>query len=168
MEHGVYNWNPNYYTFFYDNEEWEVEGDASDPYHPCHEDWLALEEDREERIKLCVESKSILEANNKLIDEKMAELRELKRKNLKKIGGIKWYLEHEIPEGTTYEKDLIKISYRKSKQVEVLVDPSKLPEAYQRVKIEANKTAIKQCFERGVSFDGLAQIVEKQNIQIKG
>lgn len=57
------------------------------------------------------------------------------------------------------------VSFRKSSEV-VISDMAALPDAFRRVKIEPDKTAIKAAYKVGSSVPGAA-VVEKQNIQIK-
>lgn len=60
-----------------------------------------------------------------------------------------------------------KISFRRSEFVNI-TDFDKLPEEYKRTKtiVEADKTAIKDALKTGADVIG-AELVEKQNIQIK-
>jgi hypothetical protein len=67
------------------------------------------------------------------------------------------------PEG--WEQGLHRLSWRKSKSVEV-EDPEKLPLEMTRVKLEADKTALKKAIEGGATFEGV-KLVEKQSLQIK-
>ena len=65
------------------------------------------------------------------------------------------------------ETDKCKISFRRSESVNI-TDFDKLPEEYKRTKtvVEADKTAIKDALKTGADVIG-AELVEKQNIQIK-
>lgn len=60
------------------------------------------------------------------------------------------------------------LSVRKNKQVNVNIDPKELPEMFQRVKttVEADKVALKNCIESGVSVDGV-EVVEKHCLIVK-
>lgn len=57
-----------------------------------------------------------------------------------------------------------KFSFRKSSSIEV-VDASKLPKIYQKITIEANKTALKEALEAGKKIKGVS-VVPGQNLQI--
>ena len=78
---------------------------------------------------------------------------------------MKKYLKSCCPEGVKCSFPDTAISWRKSKSVEIL-DETKIPEDYCKIKITPSKTAIKQAIESGVVVPG-ASIVEKLNLQIK-
>ena len=59
----------------------------------------------------------------------------------------------------------LKISFRKSESVEI-DNIDELDEAYKRVKVEADKTAIKQAIKSGEKVKG-ARLVENNNLQIR-
>lgn len=61
--------------------------------------------------------------------------------------------------------NFVSISTRRNKSVEI-ADDAELPLQYQRVKIEANKTAIKEALESGIDVPG-ATIVEKFSLLIR-
>jgi len=67
-------------------------------------------------------------------------------------------------EGNRYSGDTVSISWRKSERVEV-DDMDTLPDQYTRVKVEADKTAIKSALKAGESIEG-ARIVASSSIQI--
>ena len=70
--------------------------------------------------------------------------------------------------GLTYEDERCAISYRKSTSTEIAedLDLSTLPDGCKKIKIEADKTAIKKALQSGEKIDGCALVV-KNNIQIK-
>lgn len=59
----------------------------------------------------------------------------------------------------------LKISFRKSESVEI-DNIDELDETYKRVKVEADKTAIKQAIKSGEKVKG-ARLVENNNLQIR-
>ena len=71
-----------------------------------------------------------------------------------------------VPSGTKYASANCVLGWRKSEVVEFSIEPEKLPKEWQKVKIEADKKAVKKELKAGVEFD-FAVIVNKNNIQIK-
>ena len=74
-------------------------------------------------------------------------------------------LQKVIPDQTRYDLPEHKISSRKSTVVVVDCEPEDLPEVFQRVKIEADKTAIKDALKVG-EIDGCS-LVERRSWSIK-
>ena len=68
--------------------------------------------------------------------------------------------------GEKWEDTNSKVSYRKSESVKLNIEPEKLPEEYQRIKIDADKTEIKKALKAGEKISG-ASLITKQNIQLK-
>ena len=70
--------------------------------------------------------------------------------------------------GRKFKDARCSISYRKSIStvIDESLDLSTLPAEYQKIKIEADKTAIKNALEAGTKIDGCA-LIEKDNIIIK-
>jgi len=68
-------------------------------------------------------------------------------------------------QGQRFETAKVDIKFRKSEAVSIL-DMAKLAENFLRVKTEADLTAIKDALKKGEAVEG-AELVEKQNIQIK-
>lgn len=70
--------------------------------------------------------------------------------------------------GLTFEDERCAISYRKSTSTEIAedLDLSTLPDGCKKIKIEADRTAIKKALQNGEKIDGCALVV-KNNIQIK-
>jgi len=67
-----------------------------------------------------------------------------------------------------FEAEFLKFSTRKSKQVEVNIDPNDLPKEFKTVKVTEtpDKNAIKKAIEQGQEVTG-CRIVENINLQIK-
>jgi len=79
---------------------------------------------------------------------------------------IKTVLKNAVPAGKKFADERVAIAWRKSTETIVGVDAMELAPKYTRVKIEANKTAIKAALEAGRVIDG-CMLQEKDNIQIK-
>jgi len=93
--------------------------------------------------------------------EKRQKVAENKAEQLK--GFLTRYLN-----GAKYKDARVSISYRSSVSTEVdeALDLNKLPEEFKKVKVEANKTAIKEALQAGEVIEG-CRLVEKTNIQIR-
>lgn len=69
--------------------------------------------------------------------------------------------------GKKFKTDRVEVRWRKSESVEYCGDVSKLPkECIREKEPEINKTELKKLLKEGKAIDG-AQLVTKQNIQIK-
>lgn len=83
--------------------------------------------------------------------------------------GAEWmktvYLANSL-NGQKWEDANSKVSYRKSESVKLDVEPERLPEEYQRIKVAADRTGIKKALKAGQEIEG-AQLIENQNIQLK-
>ncbi len=67
--------------------------------------------------------------------------------------------------GNKWESAKVRASFRKSESVEIAED-AVIPEEYHKIKVEYDKTALKQAIKDGQTFDGVT-ILAKQNLQIK-
>lgn len=142
----------------------EHEGDVTE--FPLNEELNKIELSLEKKAlgigvwikNLLGESKMIAEEKNSLYK------RETAAKN--KASRLKAYLQGNIPVGNKFSDSRCTIGWRKSSQVSIECEPDKLPKEYQSVRIEANKTAIKQDLKSGVEMD-FAHLETKHNIQIK-
>ena len=101
----------------------------------------------------------------KALKEEKDNLAERQEACENKAASLKEYLQSALG-GQKFKTSKVSISYRKSEQVQV-DDMSKLGADYLKFKEpEADKTKIKQALKAGIQLKG-AQLVEKQNIQIK-
>lgn len=101
----------------------------------------------------------------KALKEEKDNLAERQKACENKAASLKEYLQSALG-GQKFKTSKVSISYRKSEQVQV-DDMSKLGADYLKFKEpEADKTKIKQALKAGIQLKG-AQLVEKQNIQIK-
>lgn len=82
---------------------------------------------------------------------------------------LKSYIKYALG-GEKFKTTRVNVYYRNSESVEVSIPDEelkdKLPTEYQRVTVEANKTAIKEALAEGIEIDG-CQMVSKQSIIIK-
>ena len=127
----------------------------------------ALEMEREKKISntacfiknLRAEAEAIKAEKMKMADRQKA------KENL--ADRLENYLENYLG-GLTYEDERCAISYRKSTSTEIAedLDLSTLPDGCKKIKIEADRTAIKKALQNGEKIDGCA-LVLRSNIQIK-
>ena len=109
-----------------------------------------------------------LEAENITIDEEMARLQRIEKRNDKLIDRLKESMKFALEVfGESKKVDTFTLSLRKSKSVEIL-DAEIIPESYKTIRPTTiiNKTEIKKAIESGLTVAG-ATIKENQNLQIK-
>jgi len=132
--------------------------------------------DRLEELELDLEEKALglatwiknITAEAKAIEEEKKKLyvREKAAKN--RAGRLKDYLTMIVPAGVKYKDSISQISWRKSEQVRIDVEVGSLPEKFQKVTIEADKTQLKLAIKSGDEQAAEVAHIEKiQNIQIK-
>lgn len=126
---------------------------------------------REEKIKNTALLILNLRAEAKMQEEQEKKFKERKQALQNKEKRILERLQFDL-NGETFKCTEVVISYRKSKGVEITNDVDfeafalEHPEYIKPVKIEANKTAIKEAIAKGVTIPG-CKIFEKENMQIK-
>lgn len=85
-----------------------------------------------------------------------------------KAEGIQKFIASQIQPGQKVKDDRVKLSVRESSAVEIEKDtsPTDLPLEYQRVKVEADKSALKTALKKGEVIPGVA-LITRYNLQIK-
>ena len=108
------------------------------------------------------------ESFNTRIDDEIKRLQALKKQNDNLILRLKNNLLNAVNLFGNFEAGFLKFSTRKSKQVEVNIDPNDLPKEFKTVKVTEtpDKNAIKKAIEQGQDVTG-CRIVENINLQIK-
>lgn len=124
-----------------------------------------LEMQRDEKIEnICLWIKNLTADAAALKVEKDA-FAERQKTAENKAAKLKEFLTRYL-DGNKFETAKAKVSFRKSESIEIS-DFASIPEQYLKYKEpEADKTAIKSAIKSGVEVAG-AQLVQKQNIQIK-
>lgn len=99
------------------------------------------------------------------VEKKNLEKRQKSAEN--KMESLKDYLEGYL-DGRKFKDARCSISYRKSVSTEIAedLDLNTLPDECKIIKVEANKTAIKEALQNGEVING-CKLVEKSNIQIR-
>lgn len=108
------------------------------------------------------------ESFNTRIDEEIKRLQAIKKQNDNLILRLKNNLLNAVNLFGNFEAGFLKFSTRKSKQVEVNIDPNDLPKEFKVVKVTEtpDKNAIKKAIEQGQEVSG-CRIVENINLTIK-
>jgi molybdopterin biosynthesis enzyme len=124
-----------------------------------------LQQEKEVKVgNICRYYKSLL-AESEMVKAEADALADRAATTKEKAEALKKYLAKFMLEGEVFADATSKVSWRKSESVEIeLLTP--IPEKYQRVKIEPDKTALKEALKKGETFIGI-KLVEKKNIQIK-
>jgi len=91
-------------------------------------------------------------------------LKERRRTIENKIQRLKDYLTYAVP-GETFEDPQCKLSWRKSQKLHI-ADWAVVPEQFQKVKIEPDRTALTKAFKAGEYYDGI-DLLDCDNLQVK-
>jgi hypothetical protein len=112
-----------------------------------------------------------IEAEAEAIAEQELILRNRRKSLERQADWLRAYLAGNLTPGEKIKDPRVVISWRKSQNVQLLVDVERLPQKFRREKliVEADKLAIKDAFDAGTadSLSGLAEVVTKNTIQIK-
>lgn len=143
-----------------DEETGEIIGEID------YEKIKALQLEREEKLENMALYVKELRSEVDALKSEVKKLNERTRVKENKIKSLSNYLDFILKGMKTnrFETSRVLISYRKSEAV--LVDESKLPKKYMKVELSPDKIEIKKLLKSGMIVKG-AQLVEKQNLQIK-
>jgi len=108
------------------------------------------------------------ESFNERINEEIKRLQAIKKANETLIDRLKTNLVSAVNLYGTFKSGFLTFGIRKSKQVEVNIDPNDLPKEFKVVKVTEtpDKNAIKKAIEQGQEVSG-CRIVENINLTIK-
>lgn len=149
INHQIYN--------LIDNETGEITDEKLfDELHIAREEKL-------ENIALFIKN---LKADVKALKEEEDVFKKRRQVAENKIRNLTEYLQYSLA-GNKFKTSKVDIGYRKSTAVNI-VNLDAIPKEYlkETVKIDADKTALKQAMLEGEIIDG-CELVENQNIQIK-
>ena len=108
-----------------------------------------------------------LNAEADMVKTEAKNLTDRARVTNNKADYLKKYLAGFMVEGEKFADENSKVSWRKSEAVVIEDnDIEFVPPDFQRIKVEADKTALKKALKEGAEFDGIT-LVTKQNIQVK-
>jgi hypothetical protein len=123
---------------------------------------LQLEKsDKIENIALWIKN---LKADVSAYDNEIKSLQERKERDKNKAESLKNYLDL-ILDGEKFKTARVECSFRHSKKVNI-IDESKIPRKYFRIKKEVSKTDIADAIKDGIKIKG-AELVESRSLQIK-
>lgn len=127
----------------------------------------ALEISREAKLKGCAMAVLAYRAKAALVEAEIDRLVAIKKTIQKCATGAETFLASVIPPGEKHDFSTVKIGWRKSKGVKLLVaSANDIPEEFCRFSREANKEAIRSALEGGAELD-FATIEERNNLSVK-
>ena len=123
---------------------------------------------KEEKMLWLAKKVLNLEAEAEAVKEEKAKLAARQARLERQIEGTKAFMQSALTPGTKLKDGAVQIGWRKSTGVVLKGDVDKLPARFQRIKIEAATSLLKDCLQNGDS-EALeyASLEERQNIQIK-
>ncbi len=145
--------------------EWAESHDGDITDFPLGVELDGLTEAKEEKIvSMALWYKNML-SDAEAIDNEVKKLQKRKKYIDNNADRLKDYIALCLGDGNKLNDPKVVLSWKKSKSVSVFGD---VPTEYKRIKTteEADKVAIKLAIESGEKLD-FAEIIEKQNIQIK-
>lgn len=109
-----------------------------------------------------------LYAEFEAIDHERRRLDARAKANERQAESIKAYIAGALPAGEKVSDATTQIGWRKSEGVVLKVRAEDLPTKFQRIKIEASITALKEALKTGdATAEAVAQLEPRQNVQIR-
>ena len=143
----------------------QIEENGGELTPELEEQITITEHDRESKCEGYVSVIRQLKSKSQLIKDEAKRLLDAARTYDKSVERLEDNLLSSIVQLGNIKTNFVSISTRRNKSVEI-ADDVEIPLQYQRVKIEANKTAIKEALESGIDVPG-ATIVEKYSLLIR-
>ena len=123
---------------------------------------------KEEKMLWLARKTLNLEAEAEAVKAEKAKLAARQQRLEKQIEGIKAFMQSALTPGTKLKDGAVQIGWRKSTGVVLKGDVATLPARFQRVKIEAATSLLKDCLQNGdPEASEYAVLEERQNIQIR-
>ena len=145
------------------NEPAEVEEEAREVLSIVKEQLI----DKADNVAKYVKNE---ESDIQAIKDEEKRLKKLRQKRERSLERFKDYVLQSLDEldFVKVKTSIGNISIRKSKAIEVRVEPSELPSIYTMVKttIDADKKALKEAIEKGEKINGV-ELVENVNLNIR-
>lgn len=127
-----------------------------------------LEIAKEEKMLWLAKKVINLEAEAEAVKAEKMKLAARQARLEKQVEGIKAFMTSALTPGTKLRDGAVTIGWRKSTGVVLKGDVATLPAKFQRIKVEAATSAIKEALQAGDSEAmEYALLEERQNIQIK-
>lgn len=143
----------------------QIEENGGELTPELEEQLTITEHDRESKCEGYVSVIRQLKSKSQFIKDEAKRLFDAARTYDKSVERLEDSLLSSIVQLGNIKTNFVSISTRRNKSVEIANDVE-IPLQYQRVKIEANKTAIKEAIESGIDVPG-ATIVERFSLFIK-
>jgi len=143
----------------------QIEDNGGDLTPELEEQLIITEHERESKCEGYVSVIGQLKSKSELLKREAKRLLDAARTYDKSVERLEDNLLSSIVQLGPVKTNFVSISTRRNKSVEIAED-AEIPLQYQRVKIEANKTAIKEALESGIDVPGAA-IVEKFSLLIR-
>jgi hypothetical protein len=143
----------------------QIEENGGELTQELEEQLTITEHERESKCEGYVSIIGQLKSKSELLKREAKRLLDAARTYDKSVERLEDNLLSSIVQLGNIKTNFVSISTRRNKSVEI-ADDVEIPLQYQRVKIEANKTAIKEALESGIDVPG-ATIVEKFSLLIK-
>lgn len=147
-------------------EEWALDHDGDITDFPLSENLAGVEMDRENKLLSIACVIKGYEAEAEAFASEIKKLADRKKSAQSKADSLLAWLEMNVTIGEKLADSRAVISWRKSEVVNIICEPELLPEKYQRVKVEADKAAIKESLKNGDFVVGCA-LESRQNMQVK-
>jgi hypothetical protein len=143
----------------------QIEENGGELTQELEEQLIITEHERESKCEGYVSIIGQLKSKSELLKREAKRLLDAARTYDKSVERLEDNLLSSIVQLGNIKTNFVSISTRRNKSVEI-ADDIEIPLQYQRVKIEANKTAIKEALESGIDVPG-ATIVEKFSLLIR-
>jgi hypothetical protein len=123
---------------------------------------------KEEKMLWLARKTINLEAEAEAVKAEKAKLAARQQRLERQIEGTKAFMQSALTPGTKLKDAVVQIGWRKSTGVVLKGDVDKLPARFQRIKVEAATSLLKDCLQNGdTEAQEYAVLEERQNIQIK-
>ena len=109
-----------------------------------------------------------LDAEAEAVKAEKAKLAARQARLERQVEAIKGYLQTSLTAGEKLKDSVVQIGWRKSVGVVMRADAESLPARFQRIKVEAAVSIIKEALQQGdVEAEKYAVLEERNNVQIK-
>lgn len=125
-----------------------------------------LQLDRKEKILGMAAVCKSIRAEIKAYDEEIKAMRRRKDARVNSLESLKSYMSDNMEAGEKLKDGRVSIYWQTSTSVKLDVEASELPEEFQRVTVDANKTALKDFLQKGAEVPG-ASLETKQGLAIR-
>ena len=133
-------------------------------------DWFKINQDAfTDKVDAYIAIIRDYQAKEKAVKDEVKRLQERAKSHASNIDRLKSNLQFAME---TFGIDKAKtalntVSLANSSSISYEVDMDKLPEAYHRVKVEANRTAIQNALKAGVELEGVTVSEPKKSLRIR-